>query len=322
MGNLISDKFKAWDDKCNARFNRLKSNEEALNQFFIDIYGLQDELLPEIDSKDVTVRRANLEREIKSLLSYAVGCMFGRYSLDKDGLCFSGGIFDDMYVSVKTGKGYTNKHQTNLYLREIVEHGDTEKSFGVNVDNVIPITDDEYFENDIVNRVVEFIRVAYGEDTVEENLDFIAQALGGKGTSRDVIRAYFIDGFYRDHVRIYQKRPIYWMFSSGKHNSFKCLIYIHRYQSDLIARIRTDYIHEIQARYLTAITNIEAGILEADGSEATKLKRVLKKIKDQEHELHQYEAKIHHLADQRITIDLNDGIKENYLRFGDVLASL
>ena len=201
MGTLISDKFTAWEAECNQRFNQLKANEEELNRIFIDIYGLQDELTPEVEDKDVTVRRADLTREIKSLLSYAVGCMFGRYSLDVDGLAYAGGKWDD------------SKYTT----------------FIPDADNVLPITDEEYFTDDIVGRFVEFVKVVYGTDTLEDNLAFIAKALGTKGTSpRAVIRNYFLNGFYADHVKIYQKRPIYWLYDSGKQNGFKALIYMHR----------------------------------------------------------------------------------------------
>ena len=321
MGKLIADKFKAWEDECNARFNKLKANEEELNRIFIDIYGLQNELTPEVEDKDVTVRKADLVREIKSLISYAVGCMFGRYSLDRDGLVFAGGDFNAMFTTI-TGNtdGKLDGHKSRCYLKEIVDHADS--AFGVDADNILPITDDDYFADDIVTRFVEFIQIAYGADTLEANLKFIADALGGKGTPRDVIRAYFLNDFYADHVKIYQKRPIYWLFTSGKKNGFKCLIYMHRYQPDTIARIRTDYIHEQQSRYFTSIKDIETRIQSASGSEAVKLKKQLKKLQEQADELHQYEEKIHHLADQMIAIDLDDGVKVNYAKFGDVLAAI
>ena len=218
--STIAESFEQWQSECDNRFNKLKANEEELNRIFIDIYGLQDELTPEVEDKDVTVRKADLGRDIRSFISYAVGCMFGRYSMDVDGLAYAGGEWAD------------SKYST----------------FKADEDNIIPISDDEYFEDDIIGRFVKFVEVVYGKDTLQENLKFIADALGGKEQPKDVIRNYFMNGFYADHCKIYQKRPIYWLFDSGKKNGFKCLIYMHRYQPDTIARIRTDYVHEQQAR--------------------------------------------------------------------------
>lgn len=294
MARLISDKYKEWEKECEDRFNQLKANEEELNRIFIDIYGLQDELTPEVEEKDVTVRKADLQREIKSLLSYAVGCMFGRYSLDVEGLAYAGGEWDD------------SKYST----------------FIPDADNVIPITDDEYFEDDIVGRFINWLKVVYGEETLEENLQFIANALGSRGTAREVIRKYFVNDFFNDHCKIYQKRPIYWLFDSGKKNGFKALIYMHRYAPDTIARIRTDYVHEQQARYRTILTSIEQRLDNASTAERVKINKELALYKDKEKELHDYEEKIHHLADQMISIDLDDGVKNNYAIFGDVLAKI
>lgn len=289
---LISNNYQFGADKWDKRFNQLKANEEELNRIFIDIYGLADELTPEVEDKDVTVRKADLQRDIKSLISYAVGCMFGRYSLDVDGLAYAGGEWDE------------SKY----------------KQFPADKDNIIPICDDEYFEDDIVGRFVKFIEVVYGKETLDANLKFIADALGGKGQPKDVIRAYFINGFYADHLKIYQKRPIYWLFDSGKKNGFKALIYIHRYQPDSIARIRTDYVHEQQGRYRTAIADLQNQIESASKSERVKLTKKLTALQAQADEILAYEEKIHHLADQMISIDLDDGVKKNYEIFRDVLA--
>lgn len=292
---MIKDAFVHWKEECSARFNKLKANEEELNRIFIDIYGLQGELTPEEDDKDVTVRKADLERDIRSFVSYAVGCMFGRYSLDVDGLAYAGGDWDDAKY----------------------------KTFMPDKDAIIPITDDEYFTDDIVGRFVEFVKTVYGVDKLEENLKFIADALGEKGvTSREVIRNYFLKDFYKDHCKTYRKRPIYWLFDSGKKNGFKCLIYMHRYQSDTIARIRTDYVHEQQARYRTAISGLERQINGASTSERVRLNKQLTKLKNQAEETRLYEEKIHHLADQMISIDLDDGVKHNYAIFQDVLAKI
>ena len=290
----IAEAFEQWQTECDDRFNQLKANEEELNRIFIDIYGLQDELTPEVEDKDVTVRKADLGRDIRSFISYAVGCMFGRYSLDVDGLAYAGGEWDaSKYVS-----------------------------FAADKDNIIPICDDEYFEDDIVGLFVKFVKTVYGADTLDENLKFIADALGGKGQPKDVIRNYFLSDFYSDHCKIYQKRPIYWLFDSGKKNGFKALIYMHRYQPDTIARIRTDYVHEQQARYRTAIADLEQRIANASTGERVKLNKKLTTLQAQDTEIRTYEEKIHHLADQMISIDLDDGVKKNYAIFQDVLAKI
>ena len=290
----IAEAFDQWQAECDERFQQLKANEEELNRIFIDIYGLQEELTPEVEDKDVTVRKADLGRDIRSFISYAVGCMFGRYSLDVDGLAYAGGEWD-----------------SSKYV-----------SFAADKDNILPICDDEYFEDDIVGRFMEFVKTVYGAETLDENLKFIADALGGKGQPKDVIRNYFLNDFYSDHCKIYQKRPIYWLFDSGKKNGFKALIYMHRYQPDTIARIRTDYVHEQQARYRTAIADLEARAASASTSERVKLTKQLKALNDQATEIHAYEEKIHHLADQMISIDLDDGVKVNYAKFQDVLAKI
>lgn len=290
----IAEAFIQWQAECDDRFNQLKANEEELNRIFIDIYGLQDELTPEVEDKDVTVRKADLGRDIRSFISYAVGCMFGRYSLDVDGLVYAGGEWDN-----------------NMYA-----------SFAADKDNIIPICDDEYFEDDIVGLFVEFVKTVYGADTLDENLKFIADALGGKGQPKDVIRNYFLSDFYSDHCKIYQKRPIYWLFDSGKKNGFKALIYMHRYQPDTIARIRTDYVHEQQARYRTAIADLEQRIANASTGERVKLNKKLTTLQAQDTEIRTYEEKIHHLADQMISIDLDDGVKKNYAIFDTVLKKL
>lgn len=312
MGAFISDKFTAWQAECEARFQQLKANEEELNRIFIDIYGLQDELTPEVADKDVTVHRIfntkdnvpksmkgsnyvrTLRDEIVSLISYAVGCLFGRYSLDVEGLAYAGGEWD------------ASKYQTII----------------PDADNILPICDDDYFEDDLTGKFVDFVRVVYGEDTLEENLKFIADALGGKGSPREVIRSYFINDFFADHCKTYQKRPIYWLFDSGKKNGFKALIYLHRYQRDLLARMRTDYVHEQQERYRTQLSHLADALEHASGADKVRLTKQQKKLQDQSRELQAYEEKIHHLADQNIELDLDDGVKVNYAKFGDVLAKI
>jgi type II restriction/modification system DNA methylase subunit YeeA len=294
MGTFIAAAYATWEQECEERFQTLKANEEELNRIFIDIYGLGDELTPEVEDKDVTVRRADLGREIRSLISYAVGCMFGRYSLDSDGLAYAGGDWE-------AGK----------YTRFLPDK-----------DNIIPICDDEYFDDDIVGRFVDFIRTVYGEDTLEENLRFIADALGGSSTAREVIRKYFISDFYKDHCKIYQKRPIYWLFDSGKKNGFKALVYLHRYRRDLLARMRTDYVHEQQERYRTQLAHIGDALNNASGSERVKLGKQQTKLTEQSAEIAAYEEKVHHLADQNIQIDLDDGVKKNYEIFARIVAKI
>ena len=352
----LETSFTMWKQACESRFQQLKANEEELNRIFIDIYGLQDELTPEVADKDITVHRIfntkedvpesmqssnyvrTMRDEIVSLISYAVGCMFGRYSLYKPGLIYAGGDWDSVYGDFPIEKISLNENVAHgagfhtygapivdkavVYLKEPTEMQDAEEFWGVDADNVIPISDDEYFEDDIVGRFVEFVRIVYGTETLDENLQFIADALGGKGTPKEVIRNYFLTKFYADHCKMYQKRPIYWLFDSGKKNGFKCLIYMHRYQPDTIARIRTDYVHEQQARYRTAIADLEQRIANAATGERVKLNKQLKKLNDQAAEILAYEEKIHHLADQMIPIDLDDGVKVNYAKFQDVLAKI
>ena len=290
--------WRDWERVCEERFAQLKANEEELNRIFIDIYGLQDELTPEVDDKDVTVRRADLGREIRSLISYAVGCMLGRYSLDKPGLAFAGGNWQEWLTQQEA------------------------MTYAPDKDGILPITDDEYFYDDIVTMFVDWVKTVYGAATLEENLTFIANALGGKGSPREVIRGYFLNDFYKDHLKIYQKRPIYWLFDSGKKNGFKALVYMHRWQPDTIARVRTDYVHEMQSRYRTAIADVEQRINGASTSERVKLTKRLTALQAQAEELRKYEEKVHHLADQMIGIDLDDGVKVNYAKFADVLAPI
>ena len=334
----IAEAFDQWQTECIDRFNQLKANEEELNRIFIDIYGLQDELTPVVEDKDVTVRKADLGRDIRSFISYAIGCMFGRYSIYKTGLIYAGGDWNAAYGnfpidkielddSILHGSGFHTygapiTDKSVVYLKDPTEMKDAEEFWGVDADNIIPICSDEYFTDDIVERFVKFVRIVYGADTLDENLKFIADALGGKGQPKDVIRNYFLSDFYSDHCKIYQKRPIYWLFDSGKKNGFKALIYMHRYQPDTIARIRTKYVFEQQDRYHTAIADLERRIANASTGERVKLNKKLTTLQAQDTEIGTYEEKIHHLADQMISIDLDDGVKKNYAIFKDVLAKI
>ena len=255
---------------------------------------MEKEISPEVEDKYVSLPIPSSHEIVVELVSYAVGCMFGRYSLDEEGLVCVGNNWDvSKYVTFEADK-----------------------------DNIIPICDDDYFDDDITGRFIKWIETVYGAASLESNLKFIADTLGGKGSPREVIRNYFINGFYADHLKTYQKRPIYWLFDSGKKNGFKALIYMHRYKPDTVARMRTDYVHEQQSRYRTAIEDLENRINGASTSERVKLTKQLQKLQDQAEELRVYEEKIHHLADMMLPIDLDDGVKVNYAKFADVLAKI
>lgn len=321
MATLLQDKYEARKAEVNERFEQLRANEEELNRIFAKIYNMEGEVPIEVEDKYVSVARIfdtadeipesykgnkyvrTKRDEITSLISYAVGCMFGRYSLDVDGLVLAdqGATVDDYLAKMPNPDHVT---------------------FMPDSDNVLPITDDEYFDDDIVRFFIDFVRTVYGEETLEQNLAFIAEALGGKGTSREVIRTYFLKDFFKDHCQTYKKRPIYWLFDSGKKNGFKCLVYMHRYQPDLLARIRTDYVHEQQERYRAQIGYANDALVSAERGERVRLDKRIKKLNDQLKETIAYEEKLHHLADQMIKIDLDDGVKVNYAKFQDVLAKI
>lgn len=321
MATLLHDKYEARKVEVNACFEQLRTNEEELNRIFAKIYNMEGEVPIEVEDKYVSVARIfdtadeipesykgnkyvrTKRDEITSLISYAVGCMFGRYSLDVDGLVLAdqGATVDDYLAKMPNSDHVT---------------------FMPDSDNVLPITDDEYFDDDIVRYFIDFVRTVYGEETLEQNLAFIAKALGGKGTSREVIRTYFLKDFFKDHCQTYKKRPIYWLFDSGKKNGFKCLVCMHRYQPDLLARIRTDYVHEQQERYRAQIGYANDALVSAERGERVRLDKRIKKLNDQLKETIAYEEKLHHLADQMIRIDLDEGVKVNYAKFQDVLAKI
>ena len=283
--------YLLWQGECNERFNTLKANEEELNRIFIDIYGLQDELTPDVEDKDVTVRKADELRDVKSFISYAVGCMFGRYSLDKDGLAYAGGEFnmDDYHA------------------------------FKPDVDNIIPISEVGYFEDDITARFIKFVSKVFGEDSLQDNLAYIARVLGGKGSAEEVIRNYFINEFYKDHVKMYQKRPIYWLFDSGKNNGFKALIYMHRYSPDTVSNVRIEYLHKFQNTYEVLIKDDEYKMDHSDNkAEATKARKHKENLEKKLAETRIYDQALAHIANKRIDIDLDDGVKVNYEKFQDV----
>lgn len=287
----IENAFNNWQDSCERRFNGLKMVEERLNRIFIDIYGLEGELDERVEDKDISIHKADYKRDIKSLLSYAVGCILGRYSLDSDGImCTS--------------------HRMDKALYE---------SFVPDEDAIIPITDEEYLEDDIVARLCTWLKIVYGDENLEENLDYISKALAGKGnSSRDIIRSYFLNSFFKDHCNIYSvtgsgKRPIYWLFDSGKQNGFKALIYLHRYTPDTIGNLRVDYLHRMQRVYESEMNRMQDMIEHSTNSrEVAAASKRKEKLQKQLKECREYDEKISHLALDRIELDLDDGVKYNY----------
>lgn len=317
--STVSEAFNQWQTECDDRFNQLKANEEELNRIFIDIYGLQDELTPEVEDKDVTVRKADLQRDIKSLLSYAVGCMFGRYSTYKEGLLFAGEPYSlQAFVDKLNDRPGTISADEleRAYRNEGVV---VDEMFFPDADNVIPITDEEYLDDDIVSRLCDWLKVVYGADTLEANLDYIAKALGNKGsTSREIIRNYFLNDFFKDHCQTYSvtgsgKRPIYWLFDSGKQNGFKALVYLHRYTPDTIGNLRIDYLHKMQRVYESEINRMQDMMDHSENArEVAAASKRKDKLAKQLKECREYDEKISHLALSRIELDLDDGVKVNY----------
>ena len=317
--STLSEAFNQWQTECDDRFNRLKANEEELNRIFIDIYGLQDELTPEVEDKDVTVRKADLQRDIRSLLSYAVGCMFGRYSTYKDGLLFAGEPY-----SLQAFVDKMNERPGTISAEELERAYRNEgivvdEMFFPDADNVIPITDEEYLDDDIVSRLCAWLKAVYGADTLEANLDYVAKALGNKGsTSREIIRNYFLNDFFKDHCQTYSvtgsgKRPIYWLFDSGKQNGFKALVYLHRYTPDTIGNLRIDYLHKMQRVYESEINRMQDMMDHSENArEVAAASKRKDKLAKQLKECREYDEKISHLALSRIELDLDDGVKVNY----------
>lgn len=292
MGRLISDKYKAWEEECNQRFNQLKANEEELNRIFIEIYGLQDELTPEVEDKDVTVRKADLQREIKSLISYLIGIEFGRYSLDVEGLSYAGGQWD-----------------STKYVTYIPDE-----------DGIVPVYSKLGMQDGMTARLIRLIKLVYGEDTYRQNIDFIAEALGKKQNeaSEETLNRYICDDFYFDHLKIYQKRPIYWMFSSGKNSGFKCLIYMHRYNEDTVARINAKYFLPESTRLKNELDEITAMLESSEGRDKIRLEKERLRIAAAYNEAIEYGQILDHIANQYIKIDLDDGVKVNYEKFQNI----
>lgn len=303
--------YKAWETFTEIQFSQLKANEEELNRIFIDIYGLQDELTPEVEDKDVTIRKADLGRDIRSFISYAVGCMFGRYSIYTEGLLYAGGSghFSNLVEKIQDhlrAKGLSMFPENEFYPEN---------------DNILPIGSADYFEDDIVVRFVEFVRTVYGNDTLSENLNFIADALypTGNGSAQEKIRRYFLNDFYKDHLKIYQKRPIYWLLDSGKKDGFKALFYLHRYDKYTIARVRTDYLHPLQRKYEAEIKRLEMLATATDNArDKAAYRKEIDALQAKIDECRTYDQVVSHIAHQQIELDLDDGVKVNYEKFQGV----
>ncbi len=300
----LAERYEHFKAVCEDRFDILQENEEELNRIFIDIYGVKDELTPDVAPKDVTVHQIfdskddvpddlqgsnyvlTQEDVMKSLLSYAVGCLFGRYSLDTPGLAYAGGEWD------------ADKYQT----------------FIPDNDNVVPITDEEYFDDDLSSFICAWLKKAFGRENFEANLEFLTDALGTRGTtSREKLRNYFLKNFYKDHCKTYQKRPIYWLFDSGKENGFKALVYLHRYDENTIGRVRADYLHRMERIYSGEVNRMQDIIDHSHSAhEVSVAEKRLEKMKKQIKECQDYDAKLGHLALDQIHLNLDDGVKINY----------
>ena len=289
---FLQVQFHLWEHECKERFNQLKANEEELNRIFIDIYGLQDELTPEVEDKDVTVRLADKERDVKSLISYLVGIIMGRYSLDTPGLAYAGGSWD----------------ATKYVTYQPDDNG------------IVPIYTYIGMEDGLAAHVIGLVKRIYGEESYHENIDFIAEALGKakNESSEETLNRYLNDGFYADHLKIYQKRPIYWLFSSGKYGGFKCLIYMHRYTEDTLARINGRYFLPESTRLKNELEELQNRLAGAEGRDAIRLEKERQKLSATYHEVIEYGQVLDHVANKYITIDLDDGVKVNYAKFQGV----
>jgi len=291
MGILLADKYAQWEKECEERFQSLKRNEEELNKLFIDIYGLNNELTPDVDDTNVSVRKANLQREIKSLISYFVGCLMGRYSLEHEGLIYAGGDFD---------------------RSKFADYVDD--------DGILPIYQFIGINDGLTLSICKLVKRVYGDTYYRENLDFIADALGRKTEegAEEAINRYLNDDFYKDHLKVYQNRPIYWMFSSGKVGAFKCLIYLHRYDKNTLAKINAKYFLPRTALYKSEKERLNDQLTRADLAQKKKIESQLRQIETAEDELQIYGQVLDHMANQFIDIDLDDGVKVNYAKFQGV----
>lgn len=294
-GSTIAESHNIWENNSDNRYNQLKNNEEELNQIFIDTYGVGDEIFPVVEDKEITINKADFKREIKSFISYGIGCLLGRYSLDVEGIAYAGGPWDNSKYNILKPDN----------------------------DNILPITDREYFQNDIVRLFISFLKKAYSYKSLEENLEFISDGLEGTSDySLEIIRNYFIKDFFKDHCKIYQNRPIYWLFSSGKEKAFQALVYLHRYNSGTLARLRTEYVILYLGLIQRQIENLQKDQSSSSVAVMVKIQKEINKLEKQKEELISFDEKLKNFADKRIELDLDDGVKVNYGKFGDLLAEV
>lgn len=291
--------WRNWEAQSTAAIRRMQELETENNRLFIDAYGLKDELTSEVPEEQITLARADRRKDMAAFLSYAIGCMMGRYSLDKSGL-----------ILADAG------HKLQNYLAKVGKATE-QLSFTPDEDGIIPVLDGEWFEDDIVARAQAFLRATFGDATLEANLHFIEESLGKS------LRKYFLGDFYKDHLQTYRKRPIYWLFSSGKERAFQCLVYLHRYHEGTLARMRTEYVIPLQGKMAARIEQLAS---ETQKASSTSQRKTLEKERDKllkhQTELRAFDEKLRHYADQRITLDLDDGVKVNYGKFGDLLADV
>ena len=300
MSETVEAAFEKWTRHCSSIIAKVRILEEENNRHFIDAYGLQDELSPEVPEDQITLYRPNREEDIKRLISYAIGCMMGRYSLDKPGLIYAH----------SGNKGFDpSQYQT----------------FPADDDGIIPMMETDWFPDDASNRLVEFISVAWPKEHLEENLTFIADSLGPNRNEqpRDTIRRYLATGFYKHHLSMYKRRPIYWLFSSGKQRAFQCLVYLHRYHEGTLSRMRTEYVIPLQGKIASRLDQLADDIAAASSTAHRKrLEKERDTLRKQHTELQAFDEQLRHYADQRISLDLDDGVKVNYGKFGDLLAEV
>ncbi|MFW2067796.1 BREX-1 system adenine-specific DNA-methyltransferase PglX [Acinetobacter johnsonii] len=296
----LEQAFNTWQQQNADAVAEMKRLEEENNKLFIDAYGLQDELTPDVPDEQITLTRADREKDSQRLVSYALGCMMGRYSLDEPGLIYAHAGNQDFDAS---------RYQT----------------FPADADGIIPLTEMHWFEDDATHRIQEFLTAVWGKDTLDANMQWLAESLDKKAseTAEDTIRRYLASKFYKDHMQTYKKRPIYWLFSSGKQGAFQALVYLHRYNESTLARMRTEYVMPLISKMAAYANSLETAKESSDS--AAEIKRIEKKLQDlhkQQAELSSFEEKLRHYADQRITLDLDDGVKVNYGKFGDLLAEV
>ena len=314
--NLIQQAFENWQQQTESAFQQLKQLEEENNRYWIAAYGLQDELTPEVPDAQITIRRADLTRDIKSLLSYAVGCIMGRYALESEGLRIdqlriTNYELGEEETSENSASSISKEHEPTPNSQFVIRNSQIRNS-------IIPITDKAYFTDDIVDQIIEFLKTAYSPQHLQANLDYIAIALTLRTgeNSRDRIRRYFLDEFVKDHIQTYKKRPIYWYFTSGKKKAFGALVYLHSYDTNTLARLRTDYVLELQRKIDNELQREQQNLTLLTTTATKKAsQKLIKDLQDQQLELREYQAKLQHAADKRIAIDLDDGVAYNYTLF-------